>query len=162
MDAVDRPRYMHAWYVRNRDQQLKASSIAYRKRRAALTPEALAALRTKNAIRMRAYYAANSEKCKAANKKLAAKRKAEGRNKFRRDGSHYGTGIIPLWPMSTHCEICRRLPSAKKRICLDHCHLTGKFRGWLCDSCNRALGLFQDNPAVLIAAATYLRKAYGR
>ena len=34
----------------------------------------------------------------------------------------------------THCHICRRELSEDK--CLDHCHITGKIRGYACNSCN--------------------------
>ncbi len=32
---------------------------------------------------------------------------------------------------------------------LDHCHDTDSFRGWLCHTCNRALGGFNDDGSVL-------------
>lgn len=43
-----------------------------------------------------------------------------------------------------------------KALALDHCHTSGAVRGLLCSSCNRGLGLFQDNPEILINAAQYL------
>ncbi len=39
---------------------------------------------------------------------------------------------------------------------VDHCHDSGKIRGILCNNCNRALGLFQDNPELLKKAASYV------
>lgn len=56
------------------------------------------------------------------------------------------------------CEICAT--SAKdngRRLCVDHNHDTGEVRGVLCNRCNRALGLLQDNLDVLVRAVTYLR-----
>jgi len=41
----------------------------------------------------------------------------------------------------------------------DHCHETGKFRGILCDECNRAIGILHEDPARLRAAAAYLEAA---
>jgi len=39
---------------------------------------------------------------------------------------------------------------------LDHCHETETFRGWLCHKCNRALGGFNDDIAVLDRAKDYI------
>jgi len=52
------------------------------------------------------------------------------------------------------CDICSRVV---KSLNVDHNHGTGKIRGLLCGSCNRALGLFQDSIEVLKKAATYLK-----
>jgi hypothetical protein len=54
------------------------------------------------------------------------------------------------------CDICLRPFTATPHY--DHNHATGEFRGWLCGPCNKALGLFQDLPDNLLAAASYLRK----
>jgi hypothetical protein len=42
---------------------------------------------------------------------------------------------------------------------LDHCHVTGSFRGWLCGKCNTGLGMLGDNIAGLKAAIAYLERA---
>ena len=60
------------------------------------------------------------------------------------------------------CAICgsQNGASAKgtKTFSIDHCHETGKVRGLLCNSCNRAIGLLKDNVAVLESAIKYLTK----
>lgn len=40
--------------------------------------------------------------------------------------------------------------------CVDHDHDSGKFRGLLCNACNKAIGLLQDNPDVISKAWRYL------
>lgn len=39
---------------------------------------------------------------------------------------------------------------------LDHDHVTGEFRAYLCDSCNVGLGKFNDDPDMLKRAIAYL------
>jgi hypothetical protein len=43
-----------------------------------------------------------------------------------------------------------------KELAVDHDHATGKIRALLCNSCNVALGLLQDDPAFFEAACTYI------
>lgn len=63
---------------------------------------------------------------------------------------------VPTYAPPARCEICGRLPQ-QSCLALDHDHATGKFRGWLCTSCNTSLGKFEDNPVWLERAATYVR-----
>ena len=42
---------------------------------------------------------------------------------------------------------------------VDHDHITGKVRGLLCGSCNRALGLIKDNLETLVRLQKYLEKS---
>ncbi len=72
-------------------------------------------------------------------------------------------------PSPPNCEICNKqfyVPESYRvyvrpnqmKPCLDHCHKTGRFRGWICDSCNVGLSRFNDDPKVLRAAVEYLEK----
>jgi hypothetical protein len=59
------------------------------------------------------------------------------------------------------CAICREEETATARgrvrsLAVDHDHETGAVRGLLCSRCNTALGLFRDNPALLLEAIAYL------
>lgn len=57
------------------------------------------------------------------------------------------------------CAICPKTESnPHKRLCIDHCHTTGKIRGLLCDNHNRAMGLFKDSIEDLQKAIDYLKK----
>jgi hypothetical protein len=58
------------------------------------------------------------------------------------------------------CKICKSNDVKNKRVkhfAVDHDHKTGKVRGLLCHSCNRALGYLQDRLEVVEAAVDYLK-----
>lgn len=59
------------------------------------------------------------------------------------------------------CPICERELALRGkhrlRPQLDHCHDTGHPRDFLCARCNRALGAFGDDEALLTSAAAYVR-----
>ncbi len=56
------------------------------------------------------------------------------------------------------CFICR---TEKRVLFIDHDHATGKIRSLLCHNCNAAIGLFDEDPAVLRRAATYIEHHAG-
>jgi hypothetical protein len=53
------------------------------------------------------------------------------------------------------CAICGCTPG-KRLFAVDHCHDTDRIRRLLCSNCNTGLGMFQDDPDLLMAAAAYL------
>lgn len=57
------------------------------------------------------------------------------------------------------CAVCRTPDLSGKFLSVDHCHVTGKVRGLLCNNCNRALGLLKDSAAVLESMIAYISKA---
>jgi hypothetical protein len=63
-----------------------------------------------------------------------------------------------LWAQHDACAICGYEFGQKLGdFHVDHCHATGRVRGFLCDRCNRGLGYFRDTPEFLLTAAAYLR-----
>lgn len=62
------------------------------------------------------------------------------------------------------CKICG-LPESTvdsrygkvRTLSLDHCHKTKKIRGFLCEDCNRALGMLKDNILLFHKAVDYLK-----
>ena len=54
---------------------------------------------------------------------------------------------------TTHCNTCGAELTKK---CIDHCHTTLKVRGVLCNNCNTALGLVDDNVDTLKRMVEYL------
>lgn len=87
------------------------------------------------------------------------KRKAENggvppyRHKAREYSLRHAYGLTPE-DVPKNCQVC----GSTKKICVDHCHETGRLRGFLCDACNKSAGLLQDDANRLRALADYLEK----
>lgn len=78
----------------------------------------------------------------------------------------YGIGIEDYSDMLDRqegkCAICRTAKArTPKGLCVDHCHKSKMVRGLLCDDCNRGIGIFKDDPALLRAAILYLEQPRG-
>ncbi len=58
------------------------------------------------------------------------------------------------------CDCCGVPASELKggKLHLDHCHQTGEYRGHLCGSCNRGIGLLGDNLSGVLMAVEYMKK----
>jgi len=56
------------------------------------------------------------------------------------------------------CAICGSTNPDGKYLSVDHCHLSGKIRSLLCNTCNRAIGLLKDDPSLMEKAAEYVRR----
>jgi hypothetical protein len=96
-----------------------------------------------------------------------AKRRAEPEtrehDRHRRRARQYGITVEEVividGMLGKPCPICAStLGSAKglDQLCIDHDHETGVVRGVLCSSCNTALGMFEDDPERLRAAARFI------
>ena len=80
--------------------------------------------------------------------------------------SHWKGGKSPQYksktaprPKPEQCEICGAFGNdTKKGLCYDHDHKTGKFRGWLCQRCNLALGMVKENTEILFGLIEYIKK----
>ena len=60
---------------------------------------------------------------------------------------------VPTSP-SKVCEVCE----TEDKLCFDHDHKTGVFRGVLCRSCNLAIGSLRNRVDLAENAANYLRR----
>src|SRR5688572_5364108 len=56
------------------------------------------------------------------------------------------------------CAICRTDDPKSPHWNVDHCHKTNVVRGLLCLTCNSGIGMLNDDPDLLRAAALYLLK----
>ena len=120
---------------------------------------ALAAERTKRSYRK--HLDAN----RAKHREYQAKRRAHPEQgaiiKARKRAA--GAGLSPdaisalLASQGNVCAICGAgEPGSKAGWNLDHCHKTNRVRFVLCAHCNRGLGAFRDNPAIMRKAADML------
>ena len=66
--------------------------------------------------------------------------------------SAYGLAPAVFDAMPKVCVIC----GTTDRLCVDHSHQSGRVRGLLCQPCNKGLGFFRDNPALLARASEYV------
>jgi hypothetical protein len=90
------------------------------------------------------------------------KAKSKGLRRGRRYGVSPEQFVAMLSEQRGVCAICQQPETLIRhgevqQLSIDHNHETGEVRGLLCNNCNRATGLFQDDPNILIKAAAYLR-----
>jgi hypothetical protein len=149
--------YLKAWRKRNPE----ARSLEYHRRKER-DPEKVRRIGLKAGLKHRQ---ANLEKVRAAD---AARQKARRRNdpegqrlrmaKFKAKKEAERTKIAGR-PRPSICDLC--YGNHHLGIVFDHCHQSGKFRGWLCDRCNKVLGLIGDSPVLLRKMARYLDRHNG-
>lgn len=135
-DPVQRKAWHHAYYQRTREHARAARKAWY--------------LQNKPAV------IANVA---ARRKRLPGARSVEHRS------ARYGLTGAEVTQMQVSqaglCAICGEPPTGKAGMSvlhIDHDHATGQVRAMLCHMCNKGLGAFRDNPALLAKAAMYLTK----
>ena len=62
-------------------------------------------------------------------------------------------GVSYKAPPGTACKICK---TTKGTLVFDHCHTKEIFRGYLCNPCNRSLGVLGDDVPGLLKCLNYL------
>lgn len=82
------------------------------------------------------------------------------RTRLRRFGLTPGELERLLQRQRGRCGICRRKKpgTGSGEWCIDHDHVTGQVRGLLCGRCNSGIGMLQDDPEILTAAARYVTR----
>jgi hypothetical protein len=101
---------------------------------------------------------ANYEQSLAADRAKRAKERARLSTEALRATYRRRKGMpTPTRPEPANCECCGK-SLLIDGLCLDHDHVTGKFRGWLCNFCNTAIGKLGDSLAGVRRAVAYLEK----
>ena len=123
--------------------------------------------RARSRIYAKASYHRNPEKWKATSRayhkanrfKIAL---LDARSVARKQGHSACTASIEELraALTGRCTICG-VPEAElnRKLCMDHDHATGEFRGWICTSCNKGLGNFKDSQDILMEALCYLENS---
>ena len=98
--------------------------------------------------RVKTYRKNNVDKVKASNRNTKLKRA-------------YGITQEQFFEMSIKqehkCACCGR----ETKLVVDHCHTTGKVRELLCNNCNTALGLLNEDNTIIQSLSNYIRKHHG-
>jgi len=102
----------------------------------------------------------NIELVRASDAALARKRRRldpeASRRKVQRQREKRDARLAALAgrPKTSECELC----GETAKTVFDHDHVSGSFRGWLCDRCNRTLGQIKDDISLLLKMAEYLHR----
>lgn len=99
----------------------------------------------------------NPEKAREYERRARAKNPERFRQRTRRAQHKFHGYPVPTYPRPDVCDCCGK-PPGKKALALDHDHVTGKFRGWLCNCCNLGIGRLGDNIEGVASALAYLMK----
>ncbi len=114
--------------------------------------------REKETEKVRRWRAANPEKHAECGRRYREKNreKERARKREHRYGITAEQYIALLAEQNGMCAIGKETCTGELHV--DHCHTSGNVRGLVCRSCNLMLGNAQDNPAILLSAAEYLRR----
>jgi hypothetical protein len=121
-------------------------------------------IRARSAAAHKRWHSQNKEYANAYRRRWAAENpeKAEAqrqRKRLRRYGLTIEQYDDIVCRQNNRCGVCRcsLAEIESKRIHIDHCHVTGRVRGVLCEQCNLGIGKFKENAEALARAAEYLQ-----
>lgn len=124
-------------------------------------------------LAQRKWRAKNPERARAINRKHALKRRtdehykeyrrtynrkwrAANPDKVRAAGrKHWRNRFGAVRPCPLMCECCGK---TNRALQMDHDHLLGTFRGWICSGCNTSIGKLGDDIAGVQRALDYLQR----
>lgn len=112
-------------------------------------------------------YESKREQICAQRREYNARRQAEDPSYYRGRSirNRYGITVDEyeklLRAQNNRCAVCERQLDDSHRPHLDHCHVTGKIRGFLCQWCNTGLGMLNDSPERIRKLADYAEQHAG-
>lgn len=118
------------------------------------TPAGLRKRKAQTRRRQGTWYDRNRDRILASRKETAKAEVVRARVRAasrKRRGTPNATGEMKSGPCDACGEVCEKLN-------FDHCHATGAHRGWLCRSCNMALGYVRDCAQRLRSLIAYLER----
>lgn len=69
--------------------------------------------------------------------------------------------LLPMPPIGQNftCPVCEKtiMRQFKNDVVLDHFHLDGKIRGWICRQCNSAIGMLDEDVNILQRAIRWIQ-----
>lgn len=146
-DAEKRREYNQRYYERNKE-------VLKEKQR-----ERNSKSRDRIRVYNQKYVAENAEKKKA----YMAEYGRKNRPRLRAYMRLYRYGVTPeqyeqmLADQGGVCGICKRASEKQWGLVVDHNHQTGRVRGLLCDTCNVAIGLLDEDAARLSMALEWIK-----
>jgi hypothetical protein len=161
--ASDRKEYHKKWREKNKEKTKEYSRRKYEKFKDVLK-ERLYKWREQNrnklAIIDNRYYQKNRTRKLLVNSKYYTDNRDSivNQRRFQKYGITRDEFDNLLKKQGGVCAICKK---ELKTPCIDHCHKTNTVRGILCHSCNRGIGLLQDDSNILFNAHKYLNENKG-
>lgn len=142
--------YVKAWRARPENKGKRAEEARRWRERHPGTAKAIQdRYREKNIEHIRELDRVNTQRRRKADPEAQAER--QRRFKERKEEKRVAEAGRPR---SDVCELC----GTPGKTVWDHDHRTGAFRGWICDPCNRVLGVIKDNPELLRSMADYIER----
>jgi len=118
--------------------------------------------KTKNSLKL--YPDSQCKACKYAYTRKWMKDNAEKNNAYNTKSklkNRYNITVDDYELMQSNqdglCAICKA-PPTRRRLAVDHCHQSNRIRGLLCDRCNLALGMLNDDLNIVEGIKNYLKK----
>ena len=139
-----------AYWERHGDAIRARRRARYAKRRASETRKERETRLAENRDKRARYQQAHSDRTRESSRRWRSKHWRQGRYGFTRLEAEQ-----QLQRQKNQCAICQA-PLLLAKVCVDHDHITGRFRGFLCRTCNLGLGHFGDSVSNLKQAQRYL------